>query len=98
MKVRNVRPLAAQQRPQSLGAVESPDGLYADFDFAKDRAISDIVIVSPIFQNLVTSQAQQFLFAGIDFVFSARQSVTIVCQQHLHKKPSLRENLRDGRS
>jgi len=26
------------------------------------------------------------------------QSVTIVCQQHLHKKPSLRENLRDGRS
>ncbi len=86
MKVRDVRPFTAQQRPQLLCAVESPHGLQAHFDFANDRAISDLAVVSCIFQNFVACNAQQFFFAAKDFVFSTWPAVTIVCQQHLHKE------------
>ena len=86
MKVCDFRLFLAKQRPQFLCAVESPNCLQADFNLVEDSALSDLAVVSRIFQDSVAREAQQFFFAVKDFVFSTLAAVTIVRQQHPHNK------------
>src|SRR5207245_11206119 len=85
VKMGDIWPFSASQRPQFSCAIESPDCLKASSDLAEECAVHNLVIVACIFQNLVACGAQQFFLAAKDFVFSTRPAVAIVCQQYFHE-------------